>query len=416
MGSFAEGQRSPEGLHEIVRRLHAGVWRLTRADECLSVLLELRGALVDLGMEEVTALVHVVEERGTEHAVRYRNLGRDSGWEWSSPDEQQPVVEVWQDGREARRAAAMSPVMPTSLAFASRRAGIDVQSLLEIPFSHGVLGLYSRHADTFSAPIQHCAEQLGLVLSVLFHRVSDLETLGSKERQLRHIQRLQLVGQLTAEVAQDLNDPLSVILGECDLLLEGELEPDVAEAVRAISGAGQQAQAVGHRLLDFVRGTKADKEWVNFNRLVQESVELIRRVFTKEQIELQEDLGRNLPWIQAHVGQVQQVVLNLLQNAREALVEHRSIGVVRVRTYAQKNRVFLEIEDNGPGVTPDIAERIFDPFFTTKDSSHGSGLGLSVCAGIAREHGGHISLESRLVGTCLALDLPVRQEHRFTSN
>ena len=221
---------------------------------------------------------------------------------------------------------------------------------------------------------------------------------------------------MTAEVAHEINNPLTVVIGECDLLLDGTLEPDLQESICAISKAGLQAQAVGNRLLDFVRGHKSEKEWINFNRLVLETLELMRRMLKKENVVLEQELARNLPWIEAHAGQVQQVVLNLIQNSRDALNGYRVQGVIKVRTYGRDNRVVLEVEDNGPGIPEDIQERIFEPFFSTKTNGQGTGLGLSICAGITKEHGGELRLEKRLMGTCMVLEFPVRQYPMMSSN
>ena len=237
------------------------------------------------------------------------------------------------------------------------------------------LGLYSEEQAAFDKGDIERLEQVALILSMLFHRLEDLENLQAKERQLRQVQRLQLVGQLTAEVAHEINNPLSVVIGECELLLDGSLEPEMLDSIRAISKAGKQVQAVSTRLLDFVRGNKIEKESINFNRLVQETLVLLRRMLQKANIQLEVDLEGNLPWMEAHTGQVQQVVLNLVQNSRDALEGYRTEGLIRVKTHLSQGNIVLSVEDNGPGISKEIQERIFEPFFTTKENGKGTGLG-----------------------------------------
>jgi signal transduction histidine kinase len=221
---------------------------------------------------------------------------------------------------------------------------------------------------------------------------------------------------LAVEVAHEINNPLTVVIGECDLLLEEGLEPMLRESVTAINKAALQVQTVSNRLLEFVRGHQVEKEWLNLNRLVDDALGLLRRMLRKEGVDLQEELSRNLPWTQAHAGQIQQVVLNLVQNSRDALRGYRLQGIIKVRTSQRQDRLVLEVEDNGPGIPDKIRERIFEPFFTTKEGGKGTGLGLSVCAGIAREHGGELRLDPRVLGTCMVLELPIRQAGRTATN
>lgn len=405
----------PAQERAVIKRLHQEVWKMASEEDGVTFFAALRRGLAVLGLGRYPALVYWVTDNGSELEIRFWDVARD-GWHQVAREKSGPVADLWRQGVTERTSRRPDPALSNAMEAASCHTGVPVRSLLEVPFSHGVLGLYAEEPGAFEAGLTLCADSVGAVLSVYFHRLADLKALEAKERQLRYIQRLQLMGQLTAEVAHDLSNPLYLVLGECKLLAGREMDRDIAEAVEAISNAGHQAQLATNRLLEFVRGNKPDKEWVNFNRLVQETLELMRRAFVKEGIEVHQDLGRNMPWIHAHTGQIQQVVLNLLQNAREAVAGHRVHGSVNVRTRAGESSVLLEIEDNGSGVSPEIADRIFDPFFTTKSSAKGTGLGLSVCAGIAAEHGGDLRLEPRTLGTCLALEIPVRRQSRVLSN
>ena len=417
MGNQDNNQDNNGHTGSLVKRLYQAVWQLESAEQSPGVLFEVREGIERLGIDFQGCSIFLIEQRETVLSVRYHDLSVYGRWrEMREEDGKEELVRIWEEGetvsgwkmeQEAELQDGEHPTRPC------RR---DMRGVLEVPFSHGVLGVYSDKPGAFDDEDAENLEQVALILSALYHRLGDLERLNTKERQLRQVQRLQLVGQLTAEVAHEINNPLTVVIGECDLLLDGTLEPDLQESICAISKAGLQAQAVGNRLLDFVRGHKSEKEWINFNRLVLETLELMRRMLKKENVVLEQELARNLPWIEAHAGQVQQVVLNLIQNSRDALNGYRVQGVIKVRTYGRDNRVVLEVEDNGPGIPEDIQKRIFEPFFSTKTNGQGTGLGLSICAGIAKEHGGELRLEKRLMGTCMVLEFPVRQYPMMSSN
>ena len=127
-------------------------------------------------------------------------------------------------------------------------------------------------------------------------------------------------------------------------------------------------------------------------------------------------LTPNLPYIKAHTGQLQQVVLNLIQNSREAIKQVRGAGRIALRLSTRQGWIVLEIEDNGPGIPEEIRADIFAPFFTTKASNQHSGLGLSICAGIAREHHGRLFVADCVQGTCVVLELPINPHAALVDN
>ena len=133
---------------------------------------------------------------------------------------------------------------------------------------------------------------------------------------------------------------------------------------------------------------------------------MVRRTLQNEQIEIAEDMEPNLPWVEAHAGQIQQIVLNLIQNSRDAIRQIDGVGGVVLRTSIRQGWVTLQVEDNGPGIPEEIWSDIFEPFFTTKEGDQGSGL--SVCAGIARDHDGRLLVEKSDRGACMTLELPLK--------
>ena len=207
-----------------------------------------------------------------------------------------------------------------------------------------------------------------------------------------------------------------MIIGETGLLLEENLAPAVGDGVQAVYEAGLQVRSTSERLLACARQQKAQKEWVNLTRLLQETALLMRRTLLTDQIEIVEDLAPNLPYIKAHAGQLQQVVLNLIQNSREAIKQVRDAGQIALRLSTRQGWIVLEVEDNGPGIPEGIRVDIFAPFFTTKASSQHSGLGLSVCAGIAREHHGRLFVADCAQGACVVLELPINLHAALVHN
>ena len=403
--------RGYEKKRKFLQRLYEAVWDMNSVKRSSQVLAEIEKGLVEIGIDFQSCGVYAVDERGGKPIVRYHDMS--PGGEWcvvAEEEEKEWVLPIWTEGVTVDWWNLEQNGRCEEELLLMRRCGHPVQAGMLVPFTQGLLGVFSEEPGVFSEWDVKFMDQVALALSTMFHRLADLDLLKAKEQQLRQVQRLQLVGQLTAEMAHEINNPLSVVAGECDLLLMDEqLEPHLLEGLSAISKASLQAQTVSKRLLDFVRGQKADMEWLNFNRLVQDALVLMHRSLKKEDIELEEDLTRNLPWIEAHAGQIQQVVINLIKNSQDAIRGFRVQGVVRVRTCLRGDRVVLEVEDNGPGIPEEIRERVFDPFFTTKEDTKGTGLGLNVCAGIAKEHNGELRLEPRLLGTCMVMELPIRQ-------
>jgi len=181
------------------------------------------------------------------------------------------------------------------------------------------------------------------------------------------------------------------------------------ESAESISKAVRNTHQIVAKMLDLARFQDGDYRKLDLNFLVMEILQLVRRQFDRDRIELEVQLDPALPIIEASGGQIQQVVLNLVQNSRDAILENQRQGKILVRSYQQDGHVGLAVEDNGPGIPEAIVARIFEPFFTTKEKGKGTGLGLSVCHRIAEEHGGRILLENDRLGTCIALEIPVHR-------
>ncbi len=219
--------------------------------------------------------------------------------------------------------------------------------------------------------------------------------LKEAQAQLVQAQKLAALGQLGAGVAHEINNPLGGVIGHVQLLLadRDNKHPDY-EALTCIETAARQASQVVQNLLRFsVQHKDPVRTSVDVNRLVRETLTLTSSLLMEQQIELQLELDQSQPRLRGDAGQVGQVLLNLVANARTAMPKG---GKLSVRTRRDDGRVALAVEDSGKGIAPEIRERIFEPFFTTKDDWSNVGLGLSVSYRIVSEHGGRIDVATEV--------------------
>lgn len=230
---------------------------------------------------------------------------------------------------------------------------------------------------------------------------------------LLQTEKLAALGQMVSGIAHELSSPLTSILGYAQRLLTGANPLGQREEARQIHQEAERAVGILRQLLSNARETIPERRLVSLNRVVMSATELQRFALAAEKIRVELDLDPALPFVQGDAGQLQQVLINLLSNARHAL-EEQSGGVVRLRTRrVNERRVLLEVEDNGPGIPQAIQAKIFDPFFTTKPAGIGTGLGLSIVLSVVREHGGQVRLQSPPQGGALfQIELPAATERQ----
>jgi len=253
--------------------------------------------------------------------------------------------------------------------------------------------------------------------------VSDVSERKLVEAQLRQSQKLEAVGRLAGGVAHDFNNLLTAILGNAELLVDG-LDPahPLAEEAREIAAAGRRAAALTQQLLAFSRRRPRQQRALSLNELVVGMDRLLRRL-VGEGVELVTILDPELRAVLADPGQVEQVILNLVVNARDAMPEGGRITVATSNVVVEEVQahrtlgarpgphVQLEVADAGVGMSPEVLSRLFEPFFTTKEQGRGTGLGLSSVYGIATQSGGHVRVESEPgKGTRFRILLPSTSE------
>ncbi|NUP69885.1 MAG: response regulator [Gemmatimonadaceae bacterium] len=230
------------------------------------------------------------------------------------------------------------------------------------------------------------------------------------ERELRvrlmESDRLAAVGELVAGVAHEVNNPLSSISAFAQLLLrDGTLTPSQRESLEVIRGETIRASQVVKDLLAFARRSEPQSAPLDLNAVVGRTLRMRQYQFNEAAVRVESELAADLPAVMGDARQLQQVCLNLLTNAVQAMSP--AGGVLRVRTYQTDDRVRLEVQDTGPGIAGSARAHIFEPFFTTKKEGEGTGLGLSVSYGIVTSHGGTIEVaETGPQGTTFRVSLP----------
>ncbi|GMU54688.1 MAG: hypothetical protein AMXMBFR33_38340 [Candidatus Xenobia bacterium] len=278
-------------------------------------------------------------------------------------------------------------------------------SLLAIPLKaenqlQGVLLLGRRQAFTREELDQ--LELLALHAALALSNVQAYERLRQSEAQLVQSSKLAAVGQLAAGVAHELNTPLGAIVLALDTL---EKKPS-EKALSIARDAARQARSIVEKLLYYSREGRVGRQPTDLNQVVRDTLLLIGNQLRIDQVQVVCHLGE-IPEVEASPNEMQQVVTNLILNARDALLEGRERQVTVTTGVRPTGEVFLEVQDRGPGISPEVAPRIFDPFFTTKPVGRGTGLGLSVSSQIVAAHGGRLELlNPGQPGACFGMTLP----------
>jgi len=266
---------------------------------------------------------------------------------------------------------------------------------------------------------------------VLFIHMIDQTEQKNLEMRFTHSQKMQAVGQLAGGVAHDFNNLLTAMIGFCDLLLMRHPagDPSFADIMQIKQNANRAANLV-RQLLAFSRRQTLQPKSVDLSEVLAELSNLIRRLIG-ENIQLRMVHGRELGMVKADQGQLEQVIINLAVNARDAMKEGGTLTIRTSNTMIRDPRdldrsyispteeeqivpgeyVWVEVEDSGTGIPPDIIKNIFEPFFSTKEVGSGTGLGLSTCYGIVKQTGGYIYVKSAPgKGTCFSLYFPRLKE------
>jgi signal transduction histidine kinase len=254
-----------------------------------------------------------------------------------------------------------------------------------------------------------------LRMEALLRDVSERKKLDDETRdiyaQLLQAEKMAALGQTISGVAHELNNPLATILSWAERLSQKPmLDDSVRRGLETILGESERAARIVRHLLTFARKRQTTRAMVDVNQVARETLALRSYEQLVSNITVIDALAAGLPSVFADGYQLQQVLLNLVINAEQAMLSTHGRGVLVVRTWhdAEHETVVLEISDDGPGIPDEVQPKIFDPFFTTKEVGQGTGLGLTVAYAIVQEHGGRIHLESRPgAGATFRIELPV---------
>jgi signal transduction histidine kinase len=264
----------------------------------------------------------------------------------------------------------------------------------------GMLSLGRQTPDPFDgeevALLEATAHQIGIAL--------DNARLYSE---LVHAEKLSAVGELASGVAHEINNPLTTILGQAQLLLgRSDVPVPVRERVEMMADEASRAARIVQNLLLFARHYPPERRPCAISDQVERVLALKRYQLDRDKIRVISEFTP-CPPVWADENKIQQVLLNLIQNSHQALVRLTTDRVLILRVRPRHGRVVIEVIDNGPGIPVDVLPRIFDPFFTTKPPGEGSGLGLSVSYGIIGQHGGRLYAENRAEGgAAFVVELP----------
>jgi signal transduction histidine kinase/ABC-type amino acid transport substrate-binding protein len=237
----------------------------------------------------------------------------------------------------------------------------------------------------------------------------------TEEKRLHHLLTIQdkmaSLGQVSAGIAHEIRNPLSGINIHLDIIEKFFHDPDksgkTVSSIQAVRSASRKIELVIRRVMNFAKPTEPRFDRIHINDPVREAVKLTRVTLKKKGIEIFEDLSDNLPDCFAEPHLVEELVLNLINNASDALSGTREKKMIKVTSTCQNHRIRLAVEDNGPGIDQNLKQKIFDPFFTTK--KHSTGIGLSLCHRIVTDHRGELTVgDSELGGAAFTIEIPAQ--------
>lgn len=237
----------------------------------------------------------------------------------------------------------------------------------------------------------HMTENLQRSISELETTVEKLKT---TQAQLVQSEKLSAIGEFVAGVAHELNNPLTSVIGFTELLKNSDVNDQTRASLKHISSSAERCQKIVKSLLSFARQHAPERKAVNLNSIVDAVTEILTYELRTSNIKVTTDLDPTLPVVIGDPHQIQQVFLNMVNNARQAIESHRASGTIHITSHAVGDIVRVRFLDDGPGIAPENLKKLFTPFFTTKPVGKGTGLGLSVSYGMIKEHGGNIVVDS----------------------
>lgn len=240
---------------------------------------------------------------------------------------------------------------------------------------------------------------------------STVDRLKATQAQLVQSEKLSGIGEFVAGVAHELNNPLTTVMGFSELLQHEKLDVKHGEFVSLIYKNTQRCQRIVQSLLSFARRHQPERKPASVNKLIEAAIDILQYQLRTSNIQIKLQLDPDLPAAMLDSHQMQQVFVNIINNARQAIEAHGPEGWIKITTETAGANLRISVQDSGPGIPEENLSKIFDPFFTTKEIGKGTGLGLSLCYGIVKEHEGNITPMSRPgEGATFVIELPITRE------
>ena len=394
--------RELEGLAR--QQLRQAVWDMRAAKDMHRVVRAVQRGLETLEVPFDGYCVNLVDAAVDPPQVQIYTLESDGelGSYAAPPGERAAILERWR-GQEPAPRDGCPARMPAPA--------------LEVPFSHGTLSVGTPAGAALAESHVQAVRSLAEVLSEGFRRLEDLLRLENQEKQLLQAQKMEAIGLLAGGVAHDFNNLITVISGYSQVLLQARgLDGGTRQGLEEIGKAGERASVLVRQLLTFSRRQAVEPEVLECNSVVGEIERMLVRLIG-EDIELETDLDPQAGPVRMDPGHLEQILVNLAVNARDAMPEGGKLRIRSAPVRLEGNNewgllpgpyVRLGVEDSGAGMERVVVDRIFEPFFTTKEQSQGTGLGLSTVYGIVRQNDGHIAVHSQPgVGTRFDIYLPL---------
>ena len=390
-----------------LQRVREEVWRMETESDIEKVLVAVRESLESLQIPFHSCGINVVDGSIDPPTVRFHSMTERGEW-IKTGGEKSPatVLSFWRRGTPVYRRDLDAEDLYQERSMLLQVFKHSVRSVLDIPFAYGTLAFNSFEPEAFSEQDIAVMQELAGVLAEGFRRLEDLRALDFKEEQLRQAQKMEAIGHLAGGIAHDFNNLITVINGYSEFLLD-ELDPDDPhhQSAEEISKAGERAAGLVRQLLAFSRRQILEPEEVDLNEVVADLDKMLRRLIS-EDIELVTSQAPVLGRVYADRGQLEQIILNLAVNARDAMPRGGRLTIETANvdldeTYVRQHvdlhpgsHVLLVVSDTGVGMDAETQSHIFEPFYTTKGLGKGTGLGLSTIYGIIRQAHGHILVDS----------------------
>src|SRR6059058_3265978 len=401
---------------EILHTVAATVSRTLDVDDVLRTAVE---ALTRVTGHEIASLHLLSEDGGTLHLRGERGMSPGlRAVNQMLPVGQGLIGRVAATGRTVRveKNYADPDLLPAARAAVRRER---IRGFVCVPINSrgrilGTLSLGRKILDRFEgsevALLEATADQIGLALDnarLYSETRHQLEELRRTQAQLLHAEKLSAVGKLASGVAHEINNPLTTILGQAHLILaHPQATEPVRERARIVTDEAARAARIVQNLLLFARQYPSERRPCSLAAQARRVLELKSYQLQQDNVKVVTEFAPS-PYVLGDENALQQVLLNLVQNAHQAMVQIAGPRVLTVRVWPDGASVCLEVRDTGPGIPEEAMPRIFDPFFTTKPPGEGSGLGLSVSYGIVGQHGGRLYAENRPEGGAMfVVELP----------